>query len=242
MAKKKKPNPGTGNAPGTGVSPELWDRGNTSGGDRARSAEFLAGRRAMAREMASSGGMTQTQLGAEILYLLPDDFVEFYEQLWHAALSDGQESVMHGRSGGLEKAKGEGGMVLGSTTKLQAQPAGKKWTAPRTPLGSTDMLKVKDSVDKGLKELISDARRSLAMMREQRDQGPGALIKSRTSQCSGVKVFLGAVSVDEMGRQLTEPDRRVSCGKFLKANWSYCPACGTRVDNARSTDGDTDTG
>lgn len=175
---------------------------------------YLQGRRDAIRELYESGGLPDSQVGLEVLYLLPDSFVQFYQQLFHKALSGADGSAISGKGGGANKAIGAPGMVLGSETRLQAAGGGKKWKNPTNMLGSEKAMRVKAQVDKELEQLVgigSDALRSKA--RQGAEPSTPVL-----SQCRGkVTVTNG-------------PDTVVKgCGKFLKRGWKYCPTCGSEV-------------
>ena len=198
--------PGFANTPGIHRG-----SGNTS--------EFMAGRRSLAYELADKGMLNQQKLGMEILFLLPDDFVQFYAELFHRALRLDDQSVMHGRSGGLERAKGETSMVLGSDTRLQAGGSGKKWKNTPMSISSVTALDVKDAVDKGLRDLIHDGK-SMLRKREESQGLEGEKGQNRTSRCHGMIRVL-----DGTGALI----RTNTCGRFVKGSWRYCPSCGTEL-------------
>lgn len=171
----------------------------TGGGGKSNS--YLAGRRALAMELADRGLLTRDKLATELLLLLPESFVKFYEDLFHKAYTGaGGESAMHGRSGGLEKAKGQRGMTLGSEVGLQAKPGGKRWkNTSGMGVRSERAARVKDQVDQGLQALAREARDALAPSSDGENGGQG-----RSRKCTGEK-----------------------CGRFLKSGWRFCPNCGT---------------
>jgi hypothetical protein len=165
---------------------------------------FFAGRRSMAYEMRESGGLPQSQLGLEILFLLPDEFVQFYSELFHRALKVDDASVMHGRSGGVEKAKGnQDGVVLGSENRLQAS-GGKKYKNAPMSLGSERHYKLKESIDRELLKLMSDAQSVLLGLQR---EASGELSRGKIVQCS-----------------------TATCRGFMKRDWAFCPRCGSRTE------------
>jgi hypothetical protein len=197
----------------------------------------------MAYELLESGGLPESRLGMEILYLLPDAFVEFYQTLFHQALQVRDSSVMGGGGKeGLERAAGATGMVTGSDTKLQAMGSGKKWRNTPLSIGNEISLKVKEKLDSGLLELVGDARRDYARLlglkvrgaltaggdEDGSGSGPTAAdvnqaISSALRKCKG-SITTG---YDSIGGTLIAQERK--CGRFLKAGWQHCPTCGTRV-------------
>lgn len=214
---------------------EVLEAGGDSkapGNMRGSTEAFQAGRRSLAYELIESGGLQSSRLGLEILYLLPDDFVQFYQDLFHQALQVKDDSVMHGRSGGLEKASGRQGMQLGSKDRgPQAGSSGKRWKNTPMAVGNESALRAKTAMDKGLQDLVRDAKRYLASERARaqvRDQAHSEKL-GKSVERQGP----GAVSkADQTGRANGKGGVRCAgakCGRFLKAGWSFCPECGTRV-------------
>jgi len=171
-----------------------------------RELPFFAGRRSMARELRESGGLPQGQMGLEILFLLPDNFVEFYQGIFHRALRVGDGSVMHGRSGGVEKAKGTTGTVLGSETRAQASGTGKKFKRMGLVIGNEKVLQIKDQTDKGLEQLTSEGRRAIGEL-----EGAGA---------EG-----GSGGSNKPGKQ----PQCYACKGFVGRNWRFCSMCGNSL-------------
>lgn len=214
---------------------EVLEAGGDSkapGNMRGSTEAFQAGRRSLAYELIESGMLSPGRLGLEILYLLPDDFVQFYQDLFHQALQVKDDSVMHGRSGGLEKASGRQGMQLGSKDRgPQAGSSGKRWKNTPMAVGNESALRAKMAMDKGLQDLVRNAKLYLNAEREARDQahseklsksgsqGPGGLSKADQSRSAESRVT-GKGGMRCAGAK---------CGRFLKAGWTFCPECGTRT-------------
>lgn len=194
------------------------------------SQEYMNGRRSVWYELMDRGLLNSQKLSTEILFLLPDAFIDFYTTLFHQALSTGDSSVMHGKSGGVDKAKGEQGMVTGSDTKLQAQGGGgKRFKNPVMVVKNERAMDAKRMVDKELLRIMGEAGDMLrrARLRDnaslgggRETQGPSAL----DNQASPLRC---------LGYKRTWVDRgdgvRPRCGLFLKGTWKYCPTCGTAV-------------
>jgi hypothetical protein len=216
---------------------EVLEAGGDSkapGNMRGSTEAFQAGRRSLAYELIESGMLSPGRLGLEILYLLPDDFVQFYQDLFHQALQVKDDSVMHGRSGGLEKAGGRQGMQLGSQDRgPQAGTSGKRWKNTPMAVGNETALKAKQAMDKGLQDLVRDAKRYLTSERDRKTesrtrrsnesrpnvQGPGGVVKAvQASDTRKPKVAAGSNRC-----------AGAKCGRFLKAGWTFCPECGTRT-------------
>lgn len=219
------------------------------GAHRGFSNAYQAGRRSLAYELAESGLLSSGRLGLEILFLLPDEFVTFYSELFHKALTVRDDSVMHGRSGGVEKAKGRQGMQLGDGSKKgegrgpQASSTGKKWLNLPMSVGDMTALRAKDAMDRGLQDLTRDARRYLAEEQARKKEVDGvqgtAAQGTREEQKSGTRRDMESKAPSEQtSKNPTIPGRRTSsvrcsgskCGRFMKVGWTFCPECGTRTE------------
>lgn len=172
---------------------------------------FWVGYRTHAFELVESGGLPESRVGLEVLYMLPANFINFYADLFGRALRVDDGSVMHGRSGGLEKAKGAGGMVLGSEVGNQAKGGGKRWKNTPMAVGNEDALKAKEMVDAGLQGLMRDYQLQLSAGSGGKAGGP-----PKTTQCTGT--LEGQVGLNGQVKK---------CRAFLRPQWKYCPVCGT---------------
>lgn len=168
---------------------------------------FYAGRRSMARELRESGGLSSSQMGVEILFLLPDAFVEFYQGLFHRALRvDGGSSA--GSSGGGARASGTTGTVMGSGTRLQSSGTGKKYKRLGLAIGNEKMLRVKDTTDKGLERLMLEGKKAMAIVLDETRRTDG------TAEGSGSRG--GRLQCD-------------MCQSFVSKAWRFCSMCGNSL-------------
>lgn len=202
--------PGQANTPRTLTDSDL---GYTS----PTSDPYLRGRRDALSELRASGGVARSVLALQVLFCLPDDFIKAYEQLFDTATS-GQIGSVSGK--GVEMDKGSGrasgkknGIVLGSESGLQAQGGGKKWRPPTNLLGSDKALKLKTAVDKELADVGVRIFRELAAI------GKSSSASSEDNRADGVGTRRG----------FNPKCRGAGCGRFLKVEYRYCPACGTEV-------------
>jgi hypothetical protein len=203
----------------------LGAKGNTE-------VAFLAGRRSMAYELAASGGLNESKLGMEILFLLPDEFVEFYEELFNRALKvdSGSTSLS---SGGVGKAKGAGnGIAIGSSNRLQSAGSGKRFKNPVMAVKSERALKAKEMLDAELVLVVHHIRRWLQSRtgnesgNPEGGNGSNAGDNTGVRQCHGIRTAPGHAGNrgnGSLGRTT------LKCRMFLKDTWDYCPRCGTRV-------------
>ena len=189
----------------------------------AGSDPYYRGRRDAIRELYESGGLPQSQLGLEILFLLPDSFVKLYSSLFHQALAGGDSRAVSGKGGGLEKAAGSTGIVLGSTVGAQARGNGKRYRTPTNMVASTDALKVKETLDKELDELVRLAKNALSMYRSK------AASHTQPSTKTGAPKGTSD-SVRCHGRYMGRNGHMRGCGRFIRSNWHYCPTCGTKTE------------
>jgi len=186
-------------------------RGNSGGqvGQVGQVVGFFAGRRSMARELLESGGLAEGRMGLEILFLLPDEFVEFYSMLFHRALK--ADAGMGGGSGGgkagIEKAKGRTGMASehdlrgrAGTRGPQSSGSGKKYKTLGLIVGSERMLEIKSRMDQELLSLVRDARLRVAKLDAERN-GEEPRMPTKAIRCGG-------------------------CKGFVSRNWRFCSMCG----------------
>ena len=223
------------------ISTEIGGPDQTSGdkikppGRDSRSgkgSEYMAGRRSLAYELSESGGLNSGRLGLEILFLLPDDFVDFYTTLFHRALDEGvgnRGSAGGGKDGkggegdDLRIAKGRTGTVLGSDNRLQAQGSGKRYRNTGLTIKNERALKVKGLVDKGLRELMVSGTKSL---KRGISEESGLTPRSKGSiedkpDNSGSSRTGGSV--------LPGTCRNGNCRSFVKDSWKFCPRCGNAL-------------
>lgn len=195
-----------------------------TGKDRRYTSEYLQGRRDALRELHESGGVAEMQLGLEVLYLLPDSFVTFYQDLFHKALTGANGAAVSGKGGGIEKSTGRKttGIVLGSETNLQVAGTGKRYKNPTTMIGSEKYLQVKAGVDKELMDLVGIGLTRLSQL-NQPDQNRGTGV---ARQCQG--------SYEGRNQEVKR------CGRFVRKGWKFCPACGTPVEVSQLGSGGLD--
>jgi hypothetical protein len=118
-------------------------------------------------EVLSSAGVDEGRVALEVLYLLPQEFVRGYTDLFHRALRAGDEGM-----GGRNDAKAELGRSLGR------EKAGGK--TPKKA-GGRGPFAVRDEKALGEKQRIDRQLRKLA--RSMRDGGAAGTGKEQVSRC-----------------------------------------------------------
>lgn len=153
-----------------GEEVERMRRAQVSGsapGVSAVQAQMLAlsdGRvRARLAEVLSSAGLNADRVALEVLYMLPAEFVRGYTDLFHRALTTGEE----GR-GSRDDQKAELGKARGKGAK-----AGKKATRGAFFIRSEKALGEKERIDRALRKLA----------RQMRDAGNAATGKETVLRC-----------------------------------------------------------
>lgn len=215
-------NPNTPNTPGSTNTLPLTLR-KAIDSEYAGSDPYHRGRRDAIRELYESGGLPQSQLGLEILFLLPDPFVKFYSSLFHQALTGGDSRAVSGTGGGIEKSRGKrNGIVLGSESGLQAQGTGKRYKNPTNMVGSLAALRTKETLDKELAELVRLGTNALRRYRSKADS-----MGQPSTEGHGA-----ADSVRCHGKYLGRNGHMRGCGRFVRQGWNFCPTCGTRVEQS----------
>lgn len=213
-------------------SPPGQDKAPSRDSRSGKGSEYMAGRRSLAYELRESGGLSSGRLGLEILFLLPDEFITFYTDLFHRALSDGvgnqgkgssKSATGSGEDQDLRIAKGRTGTVLGSDNRLQAQGSGKKYRNTTLVIKDERALKVKGSVDRALRDLVHSATKSLKR---------GIREDSNTDDTPRSKASIEdkpAPTIPGNGSTLPGTCRNTTCHSFLRESWNFCPRCGTSV-------------
>lgn len=169
-------------------------------------------------EFMGSAGLRQSEIALAVLYLLPKDFRDAYEALYHRALKvegdkgareswielkgddEGMEST---RLGGVGKASGARRSRLkeGETLGGMAGASGGKTYKRAWTIADEKALEMKSRVDKRLRKMARELRGFL----EEAEGG----------------------AEDRVGEQ--KQCRGKNCKKFLDSGFKYCPWCGTRA-------------
>lgn len=235
------------------------DRGTGSGsgeGSGSRINAYLAGRRSMVWELRESGGMPRGMNGVEVMYLLPDEFVLFYEDLYCRALGVGMGSpagTASKRDGGVGKAKGNTRTVLGSESRAQAQGGGKRYRDSPMVVKSERMLNVKGYVDQSLMDLVHGVQKMMSEKKIVVPRGREVVRDGRTKKIAGSRSVeiegqgpgqgqgaplesaargdsRGKGSFDEIGDEIFRCSGD-GCRRYMKADWKFCPSCGAKSES-----------
>lgn len=163
-------------------------------------------------EMMAAAGVDTRRAALQVLYYLPDGFVENYEALFDRALKIAGESTPTGDSAGaLGKAPSGTSGSKGNKTQLRGGQ-GKKYKVIWTVLDD-DLLDFKHRVDKRLRALGREIQAELLGV------GNGGLSEGREdADGSGVVRILGKYCPGK------------GCSRRLKnEQWRFCQDCGTEL-------------
>lgn len=149
-------------------------------------------------EVLSSAGVDEGRVAVEILYLLPQEFVRGYEDLFHRALTTGEE----GR-GERDDQKAELGRGRKAAAKAPKKTGRGIWV-------------VRNDRALGEKERVDRALRKLA--RGMKDAGGAGVGKDAVRKCGEARA--------ERKTPIEDVQEGRSCGKWLEAGWKWCPFCG----------------
>lgn len=163
-------------------------------------------------EAASSAGVGYGRASLEVLYLLPEQFLDAYVKLFHKALKEDSSSPLGGqqRKAELGRATGKGGSELAKRRLAKAQKG--------ATLGGYFTVKderafaEKRRIDKRLRALA----REIGVPKEERDKKN---IRHRV-RCKDEE------GVETNGRE--EDKTNGGCGRWIEREWWYCPWCGDR--------------
>lgn len=161
----------------------------------------------MFAEMMASAGVDTRRAALQVLYYLPDGFVENYEQLFDRALKIAGETTNTGDStGDLGKAPSGTSGSKGNKTQLRGGQ-GKKYKVIWTVLDD-DLLDFKHRVDKRLRALGREIHAELLGV------GNGGVSEDGT----GEKRILGKYCPGK------------GCSRRLKnEEWRFCQNCGSEL-------------
>lgn len=175
-------------------------------------------------EYFGAAGLPQSQIALQVLYLLPREFVDAYQALYHRALKvagdkglgalvevevevkgpDGKKTgeTEIERHSGVGRASGGRRSALKEGSTLGGMAGAKKGKAyKRAWIVADEMaLEKKIGIDKRLRKIARELRALLAEEGAGTDSGG-----DERKKCGGKK-----------------------CGKFLELGWKYCPSCGAR--------------
>ena len=191
--------------------------GRAGGEDRTAGGKtlvhILAERKAqsMYTDLMASGGVGYNQIAKEVLFFLPRDFLEVYEELWQQGLAGkddggagarGESQAETGRVGKASTRNVPGGMQI-SSGGAKRKSYKKYWV-----IADEEALALKDKVDKRLRGLTREARQELQEIRSRRAGAEGST-----------------------GGTVQVKPRCAGCGRILEAGWKFCPNDGHRVDS-----------
>jgi hypothetical protein len=160
------------------------------------------------KELSASGGLAQNRIALEMLYLLPQVFIEQYTTLFFEALrEDAKGTDLEARAGEMtskvrktkikvsDRRRNEAGELEGAVAR-GAQGEGTKRYRNAWVIRNEKALKLKTDIDRKLRLLSVEIATGLKP--EGRVEG--------TRRCQGA-----------------------GCGRYLKNEWRYCPSCGSKT-------------
>lgn len=161
-------------------------------------AQIMAEKKArdMFTDMMAGAGVHADRMALEVMYWLPQDFLDLYQELYTRALRGTDGGT--GDRGKAAQTTGELGKAARKTAGGQGKKYKKYWT-----VADEQVLELKSRVDKRLR----------SMTREIRDTLTEYDIK-------------GGEKVIGTGRVKAAAAQCVDCGILLAVHWKFCPRCG----------------
>ena len=197
--------------------------------------QALAERMAETRftDMMAAAGVGHDRMALELLYWLPMDFLDLYQELYMRGLAN--------TDGGTE-ARGRAGASSAAVGKAAAKTAaGQKTYKKYWVVGDEDALELKERVDKRLRAMTREMRLILAeldFMRDRRSTEKKAKIKTGVTRVTGV-TGSGVGGKGEKVAGVVASDRKVGgtrcgeCGILMATHWMYCSKCGCPTSNLK---------
>jgi hypothetical protein len=170
-------------------------------------------RRRVADHLARAG-VHERSVATEVLYLLPDTFVQAYMKLFERALGLGEGSSL-GRGAGDEgqiKAKVKSSDV-GKKVGAVGKGRGKRYHAGVWVVKDEKAFEVKRRIDKRLRRLVAEIERLMRGDLEGLTMKCGEYVEVRTGE----------------GEKVRELLRGSGCGRFVEPEWDFCAGCGRRL-------------
>lgn len=162
------------------------------------------------QEAMVAAGVNQGRVALEVLYWLPKEFMEAYQELYYRALhlGDGDDQEKAGEDEGRIKAKVPS-KLRGTKRGLSAQGGGKKYKREWV-VKDEQALEVKKRVDRVLRGLVE---REKKMVGESHGDRPG--VGESHGSTPGVWKIIG------QGTKARRACRE--CGRIASSDWARCP-------------------
>ena len=157
-------------------------------------------------DMMSAAGVSVDRMALEVLYWLPRDFIDLYQELYMRALRN-----TDGGAGG----QGEAAAQTGALGKAKANTAtnGKRYKKYWT-VADEHVLEMKSRVDRRLRAMTRDMRTELEELDWKRERKE-KVRKVQSRAGSGIRASCPA------------------CHIVVSLSWKYCPKCGTELAHER---------
>ena len=226
-------------------------RGEARGEARAQAGagpdmvHLLAERKArtMFTDLMASAGLGNHRIAKEVIYFMPQDLLDVYEELWYMGTGGkdgggtGARGAAQSEAGALGKAGTDnsgsyrtnsgarGTMYISGGGSSKRKKYKKYWV-----IADEDALDIKDRADKRLRGLARDLRAELDELKMLRKLGAARLAEAQKSKLvdgegkAGVGAGAGG---DGPGTRI---GWRCSCGKLMRADWEHCPYDGRIIE------------
>jgi hypothetical protein len=184
-------------------------------------------------EIMSSAGVGYNQISLEILYLLPEEFVQRYIWLWEKALGPagsgdarGQQLAKDSELGKEKTHTDKKGNMIGAGAG-GAGGGGKKFKRFGMDVRSLEAFEMKGRIDRRLRSIARDLRNFELEMRD-REQLKDARRKGSGGRVGSGKNGSGGSGWGDGTAQC------VSCGRIMDESWNNCPNDGTPIRRGKS--------
>lgn len=157
----------------------------------------------------SSAGVNSGRISLEILYLLPEEFVREYVELYWQALGEN----ISGSGMGQGKDEGQVLRTRSKGTPKQMRPGqggGKKYKGLPLVIKDEQALEAKTRIDRKLRRVVGSTIREV---KSSMDQSGNSLRKRQVDEHGGAGVIKSAGGAR----------RCEDCGKLMAVEWKRCP-------------------
>lgn len=195
--------------------------------------EGNAGYRHRLADMLASGGVGFNDISKEILYMLPEEFMQRYIELWYAALgplvkAPGANNERDADLGVAKTSTKHKGVVPGAG----AGGIGKR-LARNFSLRDEDAFKLKDRIDRKLRAIARELRLELADIQARAGAlgNTGGITRAGERTKAPGSTGPGKSAPESTGLRLCN-----RCSKITGWNWRFCASCGQRLMIERPED------
>lgn len=195
--------------------------------------------RTMFTDLMASAGLGNHRIAKEVVYFMPQDLLDVYEELWYMGTGgkDGGGTGARGTAAAEAGALGKAGTDNSGSYRTNSGQQGTMYVSGGGSskrrkykkywvIADEDALDIKDRADKRLRGLARDLRAELDELKMLRKLGPERLAEAQRAR-KRAGGGAGGTGAEVPGTRI---GWRCSCGKLMRADWEHCPYDGRIIE------------